>query len=257
MPDKAIETYRQAISLDPGYYKSYEQLGALYYFRSEYAKAVSEFQETISRAPGRFVAHSNLGAAFMDLGNYDEAEKALTESLKLRETAPALNNLGAVRAYQRRDAEAVEYYERAVALDPNDYVNIYNLGDSYRRLGRLSTARGAYRKAMDLALMDLADNPSPGYPRAFLAYCAARLDDSARAQAEISQALKSSPGNKGVIRNAVLTYEVLGQRDKAIAVLGHATPQVLQELQRHPDLADFSRDPRFQELVVKLREGGK
>ena len=257
MPDKAIETYRQAIALDPGYYKSHEQLGALYYFRSEYPKAVEEFQQAISRAPGRFVAHSNLGAALMDLGKYDEAEKALTVSLQLRETAPALNNLGAVRAYQRRDAEAVGYYARAVALDPNDYVNIDNLGDSYRRLRRLTAARAAYRKTMDLALMDLAENPSPGYPRAFLAYCAARLGDRARAQAEVSQALKSSPGIKGVIRNAVLTYEVLGQRDKAIAVLGHATPEVLQELQRHPDLADFSHDPRFQDLVVKIGEGGK
>jgi serine/threonine protein kinase/tetratricopeptide (TPR) repeat protein len=252
MPDKAIETYRQAIALDPGYYRSHEQLGAFYYFRGEYPSAVEQFQEAISRAPGRFVAYSNLGAALMDLGRYTESEKALMESLNLRETAPALNNLGAVRAYQRRDAEAVNYYERAVAMDSNDYVNIENLGDSYRRLGRRTSATAAYRNAMNLALRDLAENPSLGYPRAFVAYCAARMGDTKRAESEIGQALKSSPGDKGVIRNAVLTYETLGQRDKAMAVLVRAPRELLHELQRHPDLADFCRDPRFQQIVVKI-----
>jgi serine/threonine protein kinase/tetratricopeptide (TPR) repeat protein len=251
MPDKAIETYQQAIALDPGYYRSHEQLGAFYYFRGEYASAVEQFQESIKWAPGRFVAYSDLGAALMDLGKFDEAETALMESLNLRETAPALNNLGALRAYQRRDVEAVGYYERAVALDANDYVNIENLGDSYRRVGRLVNAKAAYRKAMNLGLRDLAENPALGYPRAFVAYCAARLGDAKRAESEISQALKSSPGDKGVIRNAVLTYEVLGQRAKAIAALAQASPEVLHELQRHPDLADFCQDPRFQQLLVK------
>jgi eukaryotic-like serine/threonine-protein kinase len=257
MPDKAIETYREAIAVDPGYYRSYEQLGNFYYYRSAYPNAVEEFQQAINRAPGRFVAYSSLGAALTDLGRYEEAEQALLQSLKLRETAPALNNLGAIRAYQQRDAEAVEYYERAVAMDPNDYVNVENLADSYRRLGRLKSAKTAYGNAMNLALRDLAENPSSGYPRGFVAYCAVRLGDTRRSEAEISQAVTSSPDDKGVIRNAVLTYDVLGQRDKAVAVLGRATPELLHELQRHPDLADFCQDPRFKELVAKIEEGGK
>ena len=53
---------------------------------------------------------------------------------------------------------------------------------------------------------------------------------------EISQALNSLPGDKGVIGNAVLTYEVLGQRDKAMVLLGRAPRELLHELQRHPDL---------------------
>ena len=180
------------------------------------------------------------------------------QSLKLRETAPALNNLGAIRAYQKRDSEAVEYYERAVAMDPSDYVyvNVENLADSYRRLGRTRPARTAYLKAMNLALGELVENPSEGYPRGFVAYCAARLGDDKRAESEIAQAMKSSPGDNKVIENAVLTYEALHQRDRAIAVLTNATPDLLHELERHPDLADFCRDPRFQQLVAQVVQGG-
>jgi tetratricopeptide (TPR) repeat protein len=255
LPEKAIDAYKKAIDLDPGYFEPYEELGAFFYYRGRYPEAAEQFQKVIERAPGMFRAYSNLGATLMDLGKYDEAEKALMQSLNLKATAPALNNLGAIRAYQKRDAEAVEYYERSVALDPTDYTDVENLADSYRRLGRVGPAKSNYSKAMSLALDDLSENPSQGYPRAFVAYCAARLGDVARAQSEIAQAMKAEPGDNKVIRTAVLTYEALHQRDKAIAALQGATPELLRELRRHPDLADFCQDPRFQLLVGQINEG--
>jgi FMN phosphatase YigB (HAD superfamily) len=109
---------------------------------------------------------------------------------------------------------------------------------------------------MNLALEELVENPSEGYPRGFVAYCAARLGDPKRAEAEIAQAIKSSPGDNKVIENAVLTYEALHQRDRALAVLTNATPDLLHELERHPDLADFCRDPRFRQLVAHVVQGG-
>jgi serine/threonine protein kinase/Flp pilus assembly protein TadD len=258
MPDRAVEAYNRAIHLDPGYYWPYEVQGVFFYRRGRYPEAAEQFQQVIERAPGMFKPYSNLGAALMDLGKYDEAEQSLVQSLKLRETAPALNNMGAIRAFQKRDSEAVEYYERAVAINPSDYeyVNVENLADSYRRLGRTGAARTAYLKAMNLALEELVENPSEGYPRGFVAYCAARLGDPKRAEAEIAQAIKSSPGDNKVIENAVLTYEALHQRDRALAVLTNATPDLLHELERHPDLADFCRDPRFRQLVAHVVQGG-
>jgi len=252
MPEKAVEAFNRAINLDPAYYWPYQLQGVFFYYRGRYPEAAEQFQRVIERAPGMFKPYSNLGATLMDLGKYDEAEQALMQSLKLQETAAALNNVGAIRAYQKRDAEAIEYYERAVAMDPSDYVNIENLADSYRRMGRTRAAKTAYIKAMNLALAEVVENPSQAYPRGFVAYCAARLGDNERAEAEIVQALKSSPGDNQVIKNAVLTYEALHQRDRAIEVLTNATPNLLNELERHPDLADFCRDPRFQELVTKI-----
>ena len=45
--------------------------------------------------------------------------------------------------------------------------------------------------------------------------------------------------------------------DRAIQVLDTATPHLLRELDRQPDLADFSQDPRFKQLVAKNPNGGK
>ena len=257
MPSQAIETYQKAIELDPGYYAGYHGLGVLYYYRGNYLEAARQFQRSIERAPGLFDEYTNLGAALDELGQDTEAEKALLTSLKLRETSRALNSMGAIRAYQKKDVEAIAYYKRAVALDPSDYIYVENLADSNRRLGRVRDAKAAYRQAMDLALGTLKENPRLGYPRGYVAYIAARLGDRKRAEDEIAQALQLSPGETKVIRSAVLTYEALGQRDRAIKVLDAATPDLLRELDRQPDLADFSRDSRFREVVARNPNGGK
>ena len=252
MYDKAVVAYRQAIALEPDYYKPYQKLGGFYYYRGEYRAAAEQFQKAIERAPGLFQAYTDLAGALSDLGQDKQAEEALRTSLKLRETAPAWNNLGAIRAYQQRDADAVAYYTRAVAMDASEYLYWLNLGDSDRRLRRSKDAHQAYRKALDLALTELRENPRLGITRAYVACVAARLGDSKRAEDEISQALELSPADTKVILSAVLTYEALGQRAQAIKVLGLAGPDFLQEINRQPDLAEFRRDPRFIKVVPEI-----
>jgi tetratricopeptide (TPR) repeat protein len=255
MPEKAVQFFQNAIKLDPAYYMPYEELGEFYFYRGQYPQAAQEFQKTIDRAPGIAYAYTNLGSVLVDLGRYDEAEKALLDSLKLQETARALNSLGVSRAYQQRDVEALAYFERAVTLDPHDFVYMQNLADCNRRLGHIFEAKGGYRKTMGLILKELKENPRMGYQRAFLAYVAARLGDRKRALDEIDQALQLSPGDNKVLRKAVVTYEVLGQRNRALTVLSAATGELLRELDHEPNLADFRQDARFRELV-NARNGG-
>ena len=256
-PEKAIEAYRKAIAIDPSYYESYEDLGEFYYYRGRYPEAAEQFKKTIDRAPGMYDAYTNLAAALDNMGMDAEAEQALLKSLELRETARALNSMGAVRAFQKRDAEAIGFYTRAVKLNPRVYVYLLNLGDSNRRLGRLQEAQTAYGQAMDLALAELQENPRRGYTRAFVGYFAARLGDHKRAEDEIGQSLQLSPTDNEVVRCAVLTYEALGRRDGAISALRQATAGLLRELDRHPDLADFRDDTRFKQLLANTASGGK
>lgn len=251
MPSQAIASYQKAIELDPGYYGGYHGLGVFYYYHGKYREAAEQFQKSIERAPGLFDEYTNLGAALDELGRDKEAERALLTSLHLRETPRALNSMGAMLAYQKKDEEAIAYYKRAVALDPSEYVYLENLADSNRRLGREHNAKAAYRRALDLALAALNENPRLGYDRGFVAYISARLGDRKRAEDEIAQALQLSPGETKVIRNAVLTYEALGERARAIHVLEGAPIELLHELDRQPDLADFRRDSRFKQLIAR------
>jgi tetratricopeptide (TPR) repeat protein len=118
-------------------------------------------------------------------------------------------------------------------------------------------AAAAYRKGMDLALAELKDDPHDGFTRAYVGYFAARLGDPARAEDEIIQAKEESPSDTKVTRRSVLTYEALGKRDRAIEALIGAPPDLIHELDRHPDLANFRQDLRFKQVVAKYTNGGK
>jgi len=250
MPERAIDSYRRAIELEPGYYKPYHHFGVFYYYRGKYREAADYFQKAIDRAPGRIDAYADLAAALSDLGGEDErAERALRTSLEIRETPDAWNSLGAIRAYQKNDVEAAEYFRRAAHLDTTNYIYLLNTGDAARRLGLSGEAAEAYRSAFTLAWAELTQNPRLGIPRAYAAYFEARLGETQRATQDIAEALIFAPGDSKVMRRAVLTYEALGRRDDALAVLKQPNPELLRELDRHPDLAEFSRDSRFQELV--------
>src|SRR5215472_13605362 len=257
MPSEAIRAYQKAIELDSKYYAGYHGLGVFYYYHGNYQLAAEQFQQSIDRAPGRYDEYTNLGAAYDELGQDAKAEAAFKMSLTIHETPRALNSMGAMLAYQKRDEEAVSYYTKAISLDRSEYLYLINLADSNRRLRRASEAKAAYREAMDMALAALRNDPRNGYHRGFVAYIAARLEDCGRARDEIAQALQLSPAETKVTRSAVLTYEVCGERDRAIPLLEDAPPELLRELDRQPDLADFRQDPRFRRLVNQIPKGGK
>ena len=104
---------------------------------------------------------------------------------------------------------------------------------------------------MDLAMVELSQNPAEGQARASAGYFAARLGDSRRAQDEVEQALHSVPGDNTVIYRAILTYEALGLRERALAILQGATPDLIHSLENDPDLADFCHDSRFKKMTAR------
>jgi serine/threonine-protein kinase len=256
MPDKAIENCRKAIDFEPGSSEPYQYLGAFYYHRGKYLLAAEQFQKAIDHDHGLADAYINLGAAMSDLGRQTEAEQALLTSLTIKESARALNSLGAIRDYQGRDADAAGYYRRAVAVEPSNTIYWLNLGDSERRLGHRAEMRTAFRKVKDMALVELKQNPHRGYIRAFVAYSRLRLGDNVAAEEEISQALHSAAGNAQVIHFAVLIYEALGQRDRAIEVLNGSPQDVVQEIKSERELSSLHRDPRFVQLTARSHDGG-
>ena len=249
-PDKALASFHHAIELDPTYYDPHEYLGVFYYHHGNYSEAANEFQQVILLAPGMYNAYTNLGASLEKLGRAAEAEKALRSSLALHETSRALNNMGSLLFSGGRFVEAFPYLQRAAALGPDDYVVMLNLADCLRDMGRSSEAKNDYKKAMELAMVELSQNPADGQARASAGYFAARIGDSRRAQDEIQQALHLAPRDNTVIYRAILTYEALGLRQNALAILQEATPDLIHSLQSDPDLADFRRDLRFKKVTA-------
>ena len=166
-------------------------------------------------------------------------------------------NLSAATAYARQLLELAPNDRAAqatlsdltVANNPKNYQYWLVQGDAELKHGHVPAAQAAFQKGRDLAMTELTTSPQSAYTHAFVAYFAARLGDRVRAEQETKQALELSSGDERIIRRAVFTYEVLGERDRSIEILSRATPQFLYELNRLPDLPDLRDDSRFQQLL--------
>jgi serine/threonine protein kinase/tetratricopeptide (TPR) repeat protein len=250
--DEALAAYRKAVEIGPDYHRNYESLGSFYYKRANYSEAVKQFRKEVECVPNEPNAHFALGTAYWDLGDYKAAESELGLAIRLGEgdNPSAVINLALVLMHQSRDREAVEHLTLMLKRWPGRYRGWLSLATAYRRLGLPVDSERANRNALALVEKEMTWNPRDGKIRSSLAYLCARLGDQRRAESEIAQALQLSPGDADVNWMAAWTYEALGQRQKALDILSSSPDGVLASLSRWPDMADLSKDPRFQSLLA-------
>jgi serine/threonine protein kinase/tetratricopeptide (TPR) repeat protein len=247
--DEAIATYRRAMKAQPNYYGNYLSLGNLYWYRTEFREAEELYRRVTTIAPDLSSGHIDLGVALMAQGRFPEAEASLLRALRLRRSSMVLMNIGGLYYDEERYAEACRFFEESVASGTPSAIRYRDLGDVYRHLGRSRESTKAYRLARDMAQDEITRNPQQADSRVLLALVSARLGDSSTALFEARQALSFEPENAIVMREAVLMYEVLHQREEALQVLRRAPRGLLGELSRQPDVKGLQQDARFQELI--------
>jgi tetratricopeptide (TPR) repeat protein len=251
--NEAVVAFQQAIELQPNYYKNYGALANFYYNRYDFAGAVRDYTRMVDAAPDQSDAHFALARPYLDMGRYADAERELRRAISLRETSNAVHGLAVSLLDQDRNREAIPYFLRALELGPgprNKFRLYLNLGTSYRRSRQPIEARQAYRKALELAYVELEKDSKDGEVRSCLAYLSARLKDRPAAESNAIQALGFSPADIRVTWMVALTYEALGAHDRTLALIQDSPDWLLNSLNRFPDLADLQKDPRFMQLLA-------
>jgi tetratricopeptide (TPR) repeat protein len=100
------------------------------------------------------------GNALFDLKRYEEALEAYEKAIELNpeDAADAWNGKGSALEALGRYEEALEAYEKAIELNPEDAADAwYDKGDALFDLKRYDEALEAYEKAIELNLEDAAD----------------------------------------------------------------------------------------------------
>ena len=232
--DLELRAYRRAVELEPASYENQLRLGEFYLDQS--LPAV--------RFP--------LAEAYTDTGQFDKAMETLRALKEWHADEHYL--LAAISMYQRKDLEAIPQLLLAIQEKPS-VAHWFLLTTAYRRTGQPAQSKLAAQSGLKLAEHKLMDNLNDRDERAFLGYFCARLGQPERAELETTQALKQGPHQLDVIWVAVATYEILGKRDEAIAILRASAPrEMLDDLKRWPDMADFTADSRFIELTARDAE---
>lgn len=136
----------------------YLTLGVLHWRRGDYEKATkflqTALQAAITMEDKWFEAEclNAIALVYSDLGRVDDAIEAYQQAILL---APdqifPWNNLGNLYIKLGRNEEALSAFHKAIEHNPADAVSWNGLGNAYFKLGRVEEAGATYRKAIELA----------------------------------------------------------------------------------------------------------
>jgi TolB-like protein/Flp pilus assembly protein TadD len=135
------------------------------------------------------------------------------------------------------------------------------IGDLKQRLGDEAAARAALLKAREGAEAQVRLMPDNAIHRIWLAKALALLGEKEAARAEIGRAMELLPESKDafngpdVTQGAAEVFAVLGERDRALALLEHLISRpssvTVQVLKNDPAWDALRGEPRFQALIEK------
>jgi tetratricopeptide (TPR) repeat protein len=249
---EAEQMFRQAIAVRPNDWATYNWLGEFYLRGGRPAEAADMFSHVIALSPDNFAGYTNLGGAYLEQGEYGRAVPLLERSVTIHAMGENTSNLGTAYFQLRKYPQAARTYERAVALNDRNYELWGNLGDAYYWApGERSKARGAYRKAIELAVERIPINPRDPTILGYISQYYAMCDQRAEALKYINQALHLAPAGSDLLLTAAIVFNQLGDAGKALDYLEQAekagtSPTTLRDTPNFDNLRTVSR---FQRLV--------
>ncbi|SDH72572.1 Predicted O-linked N-acetylglucosamine transferase, SPINDLY family [Paraburkholderia steynii] len=147
----AIDGYREAVTLNPGYAEAHNNLGNALREDRQPDLAMRSCAQAIELRPGYAEAYNNLGNALKDLGEMESAVKAYGKAISFRpDYADAHNNLGNVLMEQGKYEAAIDSYREAIAHDPNRALMHNSLGTLLLARGDLAGAAVSLRRSIEL-----------------------------------------------------------------------------------------------------------
>jgi tetratricopeptide (TPR) repeat protein len=249
---------------DTGYAfgRNYLSLGSVFYERGYPETSQTFFRRALQDDSASAEALYGLGSVYLQQQKLKEARDSFEHALQLHPSYPgtipnAWNNLGILSAREGDTAAAIEYFQRALQIDPAHLIALLNLGNAYRQRKDWAEAKQTLQRAFDVG----PDDPEVNYS---LGMVCAQLEESDRAYEYLKRAVSLRPvypealNNLGVLYlrmkrpeeaihsfeesirvapeydqsylNLARVYAIQGERDKAREVL-------LQLLKQHPDHA--------------------
>ncbi len=181
--DGAQTIFSTVYEREPRSAAALEGLGTIDVRQKRPQQAIERFQRALELQPGADILHHQLGLAYRDLGDLDKAKEhlALNKGGRVRFFDPLMDGLtGLLRGasiHLKRGNNAlkdglvdvaIREYRQAVAIDPKDPKNQYNLGFALVKAGQRDEAIGYFEKAIEL---------DPGYRDAHYNLAAALAEE--------------------------------------------------------------------------------
>jgi tetratricopeptide (TPR) repeat protein len=149
--DAAIAYFERAVQIDPQFEEARLNLA-----RAKEAKRRFDAQKAALEAAGARQGHSpelnaDFGDLYLSVKNFNRAAGYYLGALEERpDYSRAANNLAVAYALQGRLPEAIRYFQKVAALNPNSEKVYYNLACVYSRNNDIQKALTALKKAVSM-----------------------------------------------------------------------------------------------------------
>src|SRR5258708_401638 len=121
--EEAVSAWQTAISLKPDLAEAYLEMGAAQKRAGRLDDAERTYRQMLGALPGNAAAKLSLSALLIDAGRPADAEmvarSGLDDPIDMRLKGVMHNNLALALRAQNKNAQALEHYEKAQALDPS------------------------------------------------------------------------------------------------------------------------------------------
>jgi tetratricopeptide (TPR) repeat protein len=143
---KAIESYEQAIRINPDDAEAYTNLGCAYAGLDMHKEAIESFKQAIRINPDLADAHYGLGVSYWASGMHEDAIESYKQAIRINpDLADAHYHLGDAYYNSAMYKEAIESYKRAIRIKP-DFAEVhYCLGFVYMILSDRASALEEYK----------------------------------------------------------------------------------------------------------------
>jgi Flp pilus assembly protein TadD len=144
-----VTLFSRMLAVTQDNWLAWNNLGLTYVDLGQPEKAIDHFREALRIKPGYTEAWYNLGLAYDKLGQPHKAIVYYREALRVNPNyAKAWNNLGTAYYELGQPEQAIMYYRKALQTKP-DYADAwYNLGLAYAEYGQFHQAISCFREAL-------------------------------------------------------------------------------------------------------------
>ncbi len=137
---EAESSYRRAVALAPAHARAHNNLGAVLHLQGRLAEALESYRRAVELDPDLPEANHNFASLGRDPLAFERAAEGLRRRLAAQpRDAASWNILGNACRELGRHAEAIDAYERAIAIDPQ-------FADAHFSLGQVLLQCGDYRR---------------------------------------------------------------------------------------------------------------
>jgi arylsulfatase A-like enzyme/Flp pilus assembly protein TadD len=157
---ESVRLLEDIIGKRNNFIKAYENLYQIYISQGLIEEGLQVLKRGFDANPENFTMVSNYGGALIKQGREDRGAQILEQALFLFDMDPEVWNLLGVAYWKRKDFDrALDFYQKALSLDPGDAIININIGSCYVEMAQTTANPEAVQKSVAHFKTAIADDP--------------------------------------------------------------------------------------------------